>query len=594
LKPIPTIVEAMADRELFQPWFSKRWLRADSWATWRVFLKSLYALPLTTEELEVFRKYTGRTKAPFEPFKKCWLVCGRRSGKSRIASLVATYNATFRKYPELQRGEVGVVPIVAADRHQADVIFTYVENFIHEIPLLAKLVVRETKDSIELSNNIRVEVQTSDHRAVRGFTIVSSCCDELAFWNVDADSASPDVETLNALEKGSANIPNSMQLAVSSPYAKAGALFEAYNENYGKDDSDELVWMADSRSMNPLLSQRTIDKAIEKDSAAALSEFGFAWRTDVAGFLTLEAIQACVFSGRYELAPCSGVTYYAFCDPSGGSSDSMTLAIAHHENGVAVLDLVREVVPPFSPESVVRDFVADAKRYRCYSVVGDRFGAGWVQEAFEKTGVVYQHSELTKSEIYLSLLPAVNSRQVELLDNKKLVSQLAGLERRTRSGGRDSVDHRGGLHDDVSNSVAGALVLAGGGVGVYGLLDYDLKIKSGEVRENEFGMPSPGQRARDAAKIGELRARMAAEHQARHSQPTQPMKPSGACIRCASNNVVEKFKDNFYCNDCELTFQRGRVGVSPSRADVFDGNAPTAKVSGPGAPGRGGKFGRFN
>jgi hypothetical protein len=38
--------------------------------------------------------------------------------------------------------------------------------------------------------------------------------------------------------------------------------------------------------------------------------------------------------------------------------------------------------------------------------------------------------------------------------------QLTSLERRTSRGGRDSIDHAPGAHDDIANAVAGALVQA--------------------------------------------------------------------------------------------------------------------------------------
>jgi hypothetical protein len=59
----------------------------------------------------------------------------------------------------------------------------------------------------------------------------------------------------------------------------------------------------------------------------------------------------------------------------------------------------------------------------------------------------------------VDLLPLVNSRRIDLLDNQKLISQLCGLERRTARGGRDSIDHGPGQHDDVANAVAGAASL---------------------------------------------------------------------------------------------------------------------------------------
>jgi kumamolisin len=41
-----------------------------------------------------------------------------------------------------------------------------------------------------------------------------------------------------------------------------------------------------------------------------------------------------------------------------------------------------------------------------------------------------------------------------------VIAQLVGLERRTSRGGRDSIDHPLGSHDDVANAAGGALVLA--------------------------------------------------------------------------------------------------------------------------------------
>jgi hypothetical protein len=52
-----------------------------------------------------------------------------------------------------------------------------------------------------------------------------------------------------------------------------------------------------------------------------------------------------------------GLKYRAFVDPSGGSSDSMTLAIAHTEGEVHVIDVAKEIPAPFDPESAVAEFV---------------------------------------------------------------------------------------------------------------------------------------------------------------------------------------------------------------------------------------------
>jgi hypothetical protein len=44
--------------------------------------------------------------------------------------------------------------------------------------------------------------------------------------------------------------------------------------------------------------------------------------------VALEVVESCVGDHR-EMMPAADVTYRAFVDPSGGSEDAMTLAIAH-------------------------------------------------------------------------------------------------------------------------------------------------------------------------------------------------------------------------------------------------------------------------
>jgi hypothetical protein len=139
----------------------------------------------------------------------------------------------------------------------------------------------------------------------------------------------------------------------------------------------------------------------------------------------------------------------------------MTLAIAHREDdGVAVLDCVREVRAPFQPENVVMDFCQTLTSYGIGVVTGDRYGGEWPREQFSKRNITYRPSEKVKSDIYRDMLPILNSRRCQLLDIPRLISQFHGLERRTARGGKDSIDHGPGAHDDISNSVAGAIVLA--------------------------------------------------------------------------------------------------------------------------------------
>jgi hypothetical protein len=92
---------------------------------------------------------------------------------------------------------------------------------------------------------------------------------------------------------------------------------------------------------------------------------------------------------------------------------------------------------------------------RITKVQGDRYAGEWPRERFREHGIAYAPADKPKSDLYRDLLPCINLRRVELIDDAHLVAQIVGLERRTARGGRDSIDHAPGAHDDLANAGAG-------------------------------------------------------------------------------------------------------------------------------------------
>lgn len=454
------IIQAVHDKNLFRPLFRK----LETWAAWLVFLKALFALPMTKTDMDLYKRCTGRETAPGQPFREAWVPTGVRSGKSFIAALVAVYLACFRDYrPHLAPGERAEILIIASDRTQAGVIFRYVKGFLASNPMLSKLVEAERLESVDLNNRVTIRVATCSYRSIRGFTAAAVVCDEVAFWRAD-DGANPATEVLRALRPRLATIPNSLLLAISSPYARSGPLWQAFQDHHGEDDSDVLCWKASTRLMNPTIPQSLIDRDMAADPEAARSEWGAEFRSDLESFLPIEAIEAVTIPSRYELPPMPGVTYSAFVDPSGGRQDAATLAIAHKEKDLSVVDLARRWKAPHDPSHVAADMAAILKSYRVRKVTGDRYGGAWPETEFSKHGISYKPAEKSKSDLYLEFLPMVLSGRVELVENKTLFCELRALERRTRKGGRDLVDHPPRGQDDLANSVAGACVQIGGKV----------------------------------------------------------------------------------------------------------------------------------
>jgi hypothetical protein len=456
-KPAVSLREALADPALLG-----NVLVGPSWATWRALLLATMGERLTADELAIFQRVTGRTQAPPSRVEEAAFVVGRRGGKDRASSVLATYLAALVDWSSvLVKGERGLVLCIGPDQRQAMIQRNYIEGAFEASPVMASLISSRTADTIELSNRISVEVRAASFRRLRGVTCVAVIATEAAFWQTDEGSGNPDTEILNAVRPSLATTHGPL-IIITSPYARKGEMWDIYRRHY-RPQGDPLILVAQgaSRDFNPTLSESVVQRALERDHAAGSAEYLAQFRVDIESFVAREVVEAATVPGRRELPPNTGPSYVAFVDPSGGSSDSMTLAIGHSDkDGRGVLDAIREVRPPFSPEQTVETFAALLKSYGILRIGGDKYAGEWPREQFRKHGITYESSERTKSQLYGELLPLLNSGRVELLDHARLAAQLCNLERRTTRGGRDSIDHAPGGHDDVANAVAGVLVVA--------------------------------------------------------------------------------------------------------------------------------------
>jgi hypothetical protein len=513
MKNQPTILEAIKNEKLLGRSFKRKLFRGDSWHNWRSFLCALFALPFEDgQALSVYRQCTGRTEPPRTPFREGFIVAGRRSGKSFIIAAIAVFVAAFVDFTAfLSPGEVPVIAIIASDKAQAQILFRYVRAFIAGSDVLRGMIQSDLKETITLKNGIEITVLAGDFRSVRSRTIVCCLLDELAFYAVDGSAAS-DIELLAALRPAQVTIPNSLLLGISSPYARRGVLYHEWQEHFGKSDAATLVWQSSSQLMNPTISKQAVASAYLRDPTSAASEYGGEFRSDLEGFVSREAVEACIVRGRFELPYVKGKHYHAFADPSGGRSDSMTMAIAHAEGNVAVLDLLAERPAPFSPEQSVAAFAEILKRYRISEVVGDAYSGEWCASSFSRHGINYRHADKNRSELYLDFLPQIMSGQTQLLDDARITKQLCALERRP---GRntDVIDHPGGGHDDIANSVAGVLVQVG-------------------------SQPSHGLIETWRDKFFAKKALLAAPVALPHARVVAATKPVGGCPQCGNPGIA--------------------------------------------------------
>jgi hypothetical protein len=154
---------------------------------------------------------------------------------------------------------------------QAKVLLDYAEGALQSTPMLRQLIEQRNKDSLVLTNGITLEVRSASFRRIRGLTCIAVFGDEVAFWHSD-ESTNPDTEILNAARPALATIQGPL-IAISSPYARRGALWETYKKHFGPEgDPSILVAQGTTRDFNPELPQSIIDKAMDRDPPAAAAE----------------------------------------------------------------------------------------------------------------------------------------------------------------------------------------------------------------------------------------------------------------------------------------------------------------------------------
>jgi hypothetical protein len=449
------IIRATTDRNLFRPFLADGGKLA-TWQNWGTVLRVIYGLKLAQKRAEFVKKVTGRdlNKLP-KDFKTILLLVGRRGGKSKISGLMAAYEACLSGREKcLSPGEIGLVSVVAPTRLQSQIIKSYIRSALSS-PMLEQEITNETTWSFELSNGVVIQILSGSFQSVRGFTQLCVIVDECCYFHLSEEGkVRSDIELIRAIRPALATSGGRL-IAVSTKYAPRGWAYGTWKKHYGNNNSQILVVDAPSKLMNPTLDQAIIDAAIAEDRTAAMSEFMNQWREDIQIFLPIDVIEGVVVKNRFQLLPKQGRRYFGFVDISGGRSDDGALAIGHKEGESVVEDFCKRYKAPYNPYSVISQMVGECRKYGIRRVVGDNYSAEFVAEAFRSNRIGYEKCPLPKSQLYLELLPTICSGKIELLDDLFAVQQLARLERRTRSGGKDSVDHPTGGKDDVANTIAG-------------------------------------------------------------------------------------------------------------------------------------------
>jgi hypothetical protein len=110
---------------------------------------------------------------------------------------------------------------------------------------------------------------------LRGVTCICVFADEAAFWYDEQSGSANSGEEILAAVCPSLATTRGPLVVITSPYSKSGAVYDAWRKHYGAQSEVRiLIAQGASRDFNPSLPQSVVDRAYERDAAAASAEYG--------------------------------------------------------------------------------------------------------------------------------------------------------------------------------------------------------------------------------------------------------------------------------------------------------------------------------
>jgi hypothetical protein len=348
--------------------------------------------------------------------------------------------------------------------------------------------------------------------AVRGRSLVGAVLDESAFFlNDDGAYVVTDEDTFKAVTVRV--VRGGQVLVASTPWARAGLLFDLFDENHGRPTTALAARGATTvmRAGEPAI-EAIVERERRRDPGNAAREYDAEFVDSSASLLSSEDVRACVDEGVRERPPRPDGIYAVLLDV-GLRNDRTACAVVHvaeksRGDGAPtlrqlVVDALRVLKPApgrgVSLDDVERVVAGLVRRYRhVVGVFADIHFADALRPRFEQRAIKFVEMTMAPSaqeNRAKSLAALVGSHAAKLLDDPDLVSELQDLKVQRHAGGRVSVGAIGKRHDDVADTmllavdgeVMGALPSCGGDAG-------RVEFRPGALRWGEEGLTAHGGR----------------------------------------------------------------------------------------------------
>lgn len=430
-------------------------------------------------------------------YRECWVVAGRRAGKTdRIAATIAAYEACLGGHELRKRkGRPAMCFQIAQDTRMAKFALHSINATLESMDFIfnrgeagKNRIKQVTADRIDLWNEITIAVLPPTVKSVRGYDNPMATLDEVGVWYQDSDSANPDFEIYRAVSPGQATFGDAAKIVgISSPWVRNGLLWKFYEagtdgnklecatcrvsgQRVGCPECSALrdpyrgrlvIHTTTAASGNKLIDRSWLQSEYNKDPRAFERECLARFQDSTSGFFNTALVDKARCPGILSRPPVSTNFYIAAIDPAF-RRDAFGFTIVHTDpkEGVVqdyVMRWRNEDQTPLDPSQLFPQIAQRLHEYRIGSVYSDQYTLEALQLLAKQHGFGIEEvtfSSSSKAEIYGNLQQLLNQGRLKLLDHQETVNELKSLEKRLTRSGAVQIAAPEGLHDDMATVIA--------------------------------------------------------------------------------------------------------------------------------------------
>jgi len=427
----------------------------------------------------------------FFPKSEVSLICGRRSGKTLMASVLSLWCAiklNWKKY--LGRKKVAEVFVIAQHRDFSQNVLREIKHLIDESSILRRLKDPEGTDSQSAVNLkipfieqgkivysfVQIKVFAASKASTRGPACVAALLDECAYYDLDENAAVSDKDIVRAVEPALAQFGNNgLLILLSSPSIRQGVLWENYEKRHSPL-KNKLVVKAPTWMWNQLIKTEDFEKAERKDPTSFESEYRGNFVDSISVFIRPECVDLCTAQGVTELRPPKNIDELVVVGAidSAYKNDRFAFSLVGMDENAKIKQFVLKVWEgsknrPITATEVAKAIAPYYKKFGLSEIYSDQYAFQPLKEIFAQHNMILTESPFTnetKKKIFYNLKNLIHEGNIELLDDKLLNTELKQFVAEVTSTGTIKLGHPARGSDDLACALAIAAFHASQRIGI--------------------------------------------------------------------------------------------------------------------------------